>query len=66
MTAEHIFGQDIGAADGKMVRCPPHLVDTYTDPVPRGILDQYQNVTVAGDVMFMNGIPFLVTRSRNI
>ena len=66
LTAEHIFGRDVGSIKGKTVRHPPCHVSTYTEPLPRDILDQYWNVTVAGDVMFVNGLPFLVTISCNI
>ena len=66
VAAEHIFGHDVGSIKGKTVRQPPHVVDTYTEPVPKEIMERYQKVTIASDVMLVNGLPFLVTISRNI
>ena len=63
---DDISGQDIGAAIGKTVRWPPYQENTYLDPMSRGILNQYKNVTVAGGIMFVDGIPFLVTIMCNI
>ncbi len=34
--------------------------------IPRNILTQIQSVTLAADVMFVNGAPFMVTISRKI
>ena len=67
LAAEHILGWDVGTIKGKTVRHPPHQVDTYTNPIPHEILDWYRKVTGARDVMmFVNGMPFLVTISWNI
>ncbi len=37
----------------------------YVD-IPRVILDVHGCVTLVADVMFVNGVPFLVSSSRNI
>ena len=66
IAAEHIFGHDLGATKGHTVRRPSNLVDTYNEPVPRKILDRYEKVTIAADVMFVNRLPFLATISKNI
>ena len=66
MAAEHIFGCNVGSIKDKTVRQPPHQVNTYAELVPRGILNSYCKVTLAFDVMFMNGLSFLVTISWNI
>ena len=53
---------------GKTVRMKPDRVrtDVGTVEVPRGIYNQHQFVTLTADVMFVNGVPFLVTLSRQI
>ena len=40
--------------------------ETKINVIPPTIMSQYQNVTLCGDVMFVNRIPFLVTTSRHI
>ena len=35
------------------------------EAVPTSILKQYKDVTVCADIMFMNGIVFFITVSRN-
>jgi hypothetical protein len=67
ITAEHIFGPDIGSLKGKTVRRRPHLAKPTIEPlVPPQIMSRYRNVTLAADVMYVNGIPMLVTISRNL
>lgn len=53
---------------GKTVRMKPDRVrtDVGAVEVPRGIYDQHQFVTLTADVMFVNGVAFLVTLSRQI
>ena len=34
--------------------------------IPRDLVDMHKYVTVVADVMFVNGLPFLVTLSRGI
>ncbi len=34
--------------------------------IPTAILEQHQRVTLAVDIMFVNGVPFLVSISRGI
>jgi hypothetical protein len=66
ITAEHIFGPDVGSLKGKTVWCRPHLAKPTIEPLPPEVMSQYHNVTLAVDVMLVNGIPMLVTISRNI
>lgn len=66
MAAEHIFGPDVGSLKGKTVRRRPHLAKPMIEPLPPQIMSRYRNVTLAADVMHVNGIPMLVTISRNI
>jgi hypothetical protein len=66
IAAEHIFGPDIGSLKGKTVRRRPHLAKPSIEPLPPQIMSRYRNVTLAADVMYVNGIPMLVTISRNL
>jgi len=63
ITAENIFGPDLGIRKGKTVRKKSEQVRIpQTVPVPK----MYRKVVMAMDVMYINDIPFLVTISRNI
>jgi hypothetical protein len=66
IAAEHNFGPDIGSLKGKTVWRPPHLAKPTIEPLPPQIMSRYRNVTLANDVMYVNGIPMLVTISRSI
>jgi hypothetical protein len=66
MIAEHIFGPDVGSLKGKTVRQYPATVKIQVTSVPESIMSQYSEVTVGGDIMFVNRIPFLVSISRHI
>jgi hypothetical protein len=52
---------------GMISNCPvtPTVVTNYVE-IPRVILERHQRVTLAVDVMFVNGVPFLVSVSRGI
>jgi hypothetical protein len=41
------------------------VVTDYIE-IPKAILDLNRDVTLTADVMFVDGIPFLMTNSRNI
>jgi hypothetical protein len=66
LAAEHIFGPDVGSLKGKTVRQRPHLARPVIELLPPQVMSRYRNVTLAADVMHVNGIPMLVTISRNI
>jgi hypothetical protein len=66
LAAEHIFGPDIGAIKGKTVRMNPHKVRMPSVTIPNEVLSRYQKVTLCGDIMFVNRIPFFITISRDI
>jgi hypothetical protein len=66
MAAEHIFGPDLGAIKGKTVRIGPRKVRIPSVVVPNEILARYHKITLCGDIMFVNKIPFFITISRNI
>jgi hypothetical protein len=61
-----IFGPDLAGVRGRTVRRPPESVLTDYVQIPRIILERYQLVTLAVDVMFVNGVPFLVSVSRDL
>ncbi|GAX11354.1 hypothetical protein FisN_22Lu047 [Fistulifera solaris] len=64
--AEDIFGTDVQALQGKTVRRTPIAVRFNVVNVPVEIMERHHEVTLAGDVMFVNRIPFLITISRYI
>jgi hypothetical protein len=62
--SHQIFGPDLAGIRGRTVRRPPESVTTDYVQIPRAILEQHQLVTLAMDVMFVNGVPFLVSVAR--
>ena len=66
LAVEHIFGPDVGSLKGKTVRSRPHVARPSVTPLPTQILNRYHHVTLAADVMYVNGIPMLVTVSCNL
>ena len=51
---------------GKTVRQKPDRVETEETPIPRYFYGLHKFVTLTADVMFVNGVPFLVTLSCKI
>jgi hypothetical protein len=66
MAAEDIFGPDIGSLKGKTVRSASVPVDIRIENLPATVMLRYKEVTLCGDIMFVNKTPFLVTISRDI
>ena len=67
MIAEHIFGPDVGALKGKTTRRQPLGVGLYNHtPIPSTVVDQYQDVILAVDILYVNKLPFIATISRHI
>jgi hypothetical protein len=64
--ANVIFGPDLAGVRGRTVRRPPESMQTDNVQILRIILERYQLVTVVVDVMFVNGVPFLVSVSRGL
>ena len=66
INAEKIWGPDVGALKGKTTRKKGKHFKTKLYAIPTEIMSKYQEVTICGDVMFVNQIPFLVTISRHL
>ena len=67
VAAEHIFGPDVGSLKGKMMRKWPIGVGLYDHtPIPSGIVEQYHDVILAVDILYINKLPFIATISRYI
>ncbi len=64
--AHYIHGRDLANIRGKMTRRKPEHVQVDYVQIPRDFVNMHKYVTLAADVMFMNGLPFLVTLSRGI
>jgi hypothetical protein len=64
--AEDIFGTDVGVLKGKTTWQAPERARMSGVDVPVEILDRYRTVTLCGDIMFVNKIPFFVSISRNL
>jgi hypothetical protein len=64
--AHQIFGPDLAGVRGRTVRRPPDAVRTDFFHIPRAILDWRRLVVLVADVMFVNGVPFLVSFARGL
>jgi hypothetical protein len=58
-----IFSPNLANIRGKTVRRKPERVWMDYVDIPRAILDMHLHVTLVADVMFVNGVPFLVSAS---
>jgi hypothetical protein len=64
--AEAIYGIDLGSLQGKTTRKQPsHVIIDYVQ-IAEDILKHHNVITLAGDIMTIGGILFLITTSRNI
>ena len=67
VAAKHILGPDVGSLKGKTTRRRPLGVGLYNHaPIPAGIVEQYHDVIIAVDVLYVNKLPFIATISRYI
>ena len=66
LNSHRMYSPDQAGVKGRTVRTTPKPVATNYVAVPRVIMERHQRVTLAVDVMFVNGVPFLVSASRGI
>ena len=59
-----IFGPELPGVQGRSTRKKPTRVVPVYMGIPRGIYEQYKDIVLTADVMFVNGIAFLVSLSR--
>ena len=64
--ADDIFGPNIGALRGKTVRRPNLHVQSGVDAVPHEVIKLHKHITLTIDLMFVNNLPFFVTKSRDL
>ena len=64
--AEKIFGKDIHILKGKAVRTKPiPVINDYVE-IPKELKEIHKNIELCVDIMYIQGIMFLVTISRKI
>jgi hypothetical protein len=66
INAHHIYGHDLANVRGKMTRRKPEHVQVEYVQIPRNFVKMHKYMTLAADIMFVNGLPFLVTLLRGI
>ena len=66
LTAEDIFGPNLGSLKRKTVTHPSPHIRARVDPVPPDILHVHQSIVLAVDIMFINKIPSLMMTSHNL
>jgi hypothetical protein len=64
--ANKIFGSNITSLKGKKVRITHYPILTEYVEMPREIVDLNKEVTIAADVMFVDGLRCMITTSINI
>jgi hypothetical protein len=64
LNAECILGPDVGSLKGETVRRWPIPVADHLVSIPAELMQMYCEVTLSGDIMFVNWIAFFVTKSR--
>ena len=61
-----MFGTTLGSLKGRQTRRNTKHVRSQITRIPPFILSRYKNIALEGDIMRVNGLPFLTTISRNI
>ncbi len=64
--ANRIFGPDLANLRGKMTRTKPERIRVKYVQIPRDFVQLHKYVTLVVDVMFVNGLPLLVSSSRGL
>ena len=66
LRAEDIFWANVGSLQGKSVRQKSPRIVTTIHELPTEIMQRHGKVTIEADIMYINGIPFVVTTSHHI
>ena len=64
--ANRIFGPDLANLRGKTIRTKLEHVRIEYVQIPWDFVELHKYVTLVADVMFVNGLPFLVTSLQGI
>eukprot|EP00804_Cyclotella_cryptica_P029934 CCRYP_017818-RB/>CCRYP_017818-RB protein AED:0.41 eAED:0.41 QI:0/0/0/1/0/0/2/0/209 len=64
--AKKLLGPNLGGVRGKTVRQRPSAMRPESITIPWDLYKWYKNVTLTANVMFVNGLPFLVTLLQDI
>jgi len=64
--ANRIFGPDLVNLRGETTRTKPERVRVEYVQIPRDFVQLHKYVTLVANVMFVNGLPFLVTSLRGL
>jgi hypothetical protein len=64
--SEMIFGSDIGRIKGETIRIKPIPVVSDYIEIPQEMVEKQQDIILCIDTMFINGIAFFTSISRNI
>ena len=59
-----IFIPDVAALKGKQVRKSEPRLETDFLPLPKGMGNMDRKTELCGDILFVNGLPFLTSISR--
>ncbi len=64
--ADQIFGPNLANLRGKTTRAKPDHVRVEYARIPKDFIQLHKYMTLVEDVMFVNGLPFLVMSSWGI
>ncbi len=64
--ANQFFGLDLANLRGKTTRTKPGYVRVDYVKIPRDFIEMRKYVTLVADILFVNGLPFLITSLRGI
>ena len=64
--AYKIFRPDLAALRGKTLQKDPTRMQPENVEIPREVIEQNKMAKLTADIMFVNGIPFIVTYGRGI
>ena len=64
--AEKIFGPDVGTLKGKTTRTPPLPMVTDQIEMPPELYEDRPDWELCMDLMFVNGMPFMTSITRNL